>query len=173
MANVFTLVDSTCNVRHILLPQPDIRASEVRPIYDGGFALRKRFLFSLLASAILSGLLLAPRSNTRAQAGAVVKPKPIDFNRQIRPILSDNCFSCHGPDEESRMANLRLDLKDAASGPYVPRDGYRIITPGDSAASRPATSTHAPGCMPPGACISPSAPPPATCREARPSPASS
>jgi hypothetical protein len=59
--------------------------------------------------------------------------KKIDFNRNIRPILSDTCFKCHGPDEKQRMANLRLDDTD---GLFVDRGGYRIIVPGDAAKSK-------------------------------------
>src|SRR5687768_16367297 len=38
----------------------------------------------------------------------------ISYNQSIRPILSDNCFACHGPDAEKREGKLRLDLRDAA-----------------------------------------------------------
>lgn len=55
---------------------------------------------------------------TGANADAIV------FNRDIRPILADNCFACHGPDKNSRKADLRLDQREAAvdSGVLIPGD---------------------------------------------------
>ena len=42
---------------------------------------------------------------------------PLDFNREIRPILSDKCFACHGPDKKNRKGKLRLDLEESAKDP--------------------------------------------------------
>ncbi len=41
-------------------------------------------------------------------------PEPVDFNRQVRPILSNTCYKCHGPDEEQRESGLRLDIRELA-----------------------------------------------------------
>ena len=41
-------------------------------------------------------------------------PEKVDFNYHVKPILSDRCYSCHGPDEKSRRAGLRLDLEKTA-----------------------------------------------------------
>ncbi len=51
----------------------------------------------------------------------------VDFSRDIRPILSDRCFHCHGPDDKARQANLRFDIGDGKEGPYRVRDGSQAI----------------------------------------------
>lgn len=56
---------------------------------------------AMLASVVVGGM--------PANAG-----EGLQYNRDIRPILSENCFACHGPDSASRKANLRLDQRDAA-----------------------------------------------------------
>ena len=48
---------------------------------------------------------------------AALADNPVRFNRDIRPIMSDTCFRCHGPDKHSRMAGFRLDIRDEALKP--------------------------------------------------------
>ncbi len=57
-------------------------------------------------------------------AAMATLPAEIDYNQHIKPILSDRCFACHGPDEAKREAGLRLDLPEAAKAPLPdhPRD---------------------------------------------------
>src|SRR4051794_38754381 len=72
------------------------------------------FAGALLASLLLVGVPGAARAGSPA----------LDFNRDIRPILAENCFYCHGQDANKRQADLRLDVRDAAieSGAIVPND---------------------------------------------------
>jgi hypothetical protein len=73
----------------------------------------------------------------------------IDFNRDVRPILSDNCYACHGFDESTREADLRLDTREGA---IADLGGYAAIVPGNPDASeliRRVTSTDAEAVMPP------------------------
>lgn len=58
---------------------------------------------------LTAGSVLSLYAQTGRNAG-----RPIDFQKEIRPLLSENCFHCHGPDSTTRMAGLRLDQKDAA-----------------------------------------------------------
>ena len=64
-----------------------------------------------------------------------------DFNREIRPILSRNCFACHGPDEHDRRGGLRLDDRAAATSEL--ESGLTAIVPGNPAASELVARLHA------------------------------
>ena len=67
-----------------------------------------------------------------AAAGSFAFAGAIDFSRDIQPILSENCYHCHGPDAKGRKAELRLDQKEGA---LRVQDGVAVVKPGDSKAS--------------------------------------
>ncbi len=102
--------------------------------------LRPKFHSVLAASLILAPLAVA----------AAAPLEKVDFNYEISPILSDRCYTCHGPDEKSRKAKLRLDT---AEGAFAPRDEeLPVINPGHPEKSelyRRITATDPDDHMPP------------------------
>lgn len=83
-------------------------------------------------------------------AQAEPKPARIDFNRDIRPILSKNCYACHGPDNAHREAKLRLDQREVAISKL--KRGTHAIVPGSAEQSeliRRITTTDEAAHMPP------------------------
>jgi len=75
---------------------------------------------SFRAALAFAGLLLAVTSRLSAEGA-------IEFNRDVRPILSDKCFACHGPDKGKRKGDLRLDIEKEA---FAEREGRRAIVAG-------------------------------------------
>ena len=59
-------------------------------------------------------------------------PKEIDYNFHVKPILSDRCFACHGPDAQNQQADLRLDIPEGAYAALTSGKGFAIV-PGDVA----------------------------------------
>src|SRR5262245_34666179 len=75
--------------------------------------------------------------------------QPVDFNRDVRTILSNNCFACHGPDEKVRKADLRLDTKEGATADL---GDHATVVPGKPDASelvKRVSSTDRSELMPP------------------------
>src|SRR5947207_8669743 len=70
-----------------------------------------------------------PRRGMTGSGQAAAEPERVSFNRDVRPIMSDTCFRCHGPDRNARMAGMRLDIREDALKPT--RSGRTPIVPGD------------------------------------------
>ena len=96
---------------------------------------RARSLLACLAAALLLGSASARLFASEPDSTAV-QAAELDFNRDVRPILADRCFRCHGPDAGPRKRGLRLDTQ--AGSRATLRDGLRALVPGDWAASEAA-----------------------------------
>src|SRR5436305_8073599 len=96
---------------------------------------RPRPLATALAVVAPLALAIAAAAAPRppAPASAPKAPRPVDFNHDVLPILSNNCFLCHGMDSNRRMAALRLDRSDAAMAKLP--SGKMTISPGYATAS--------------------------------------
>ena len=102
---------------------------------------------AIAVSAVRCGLVLGACLLAPALRAA---DAPLNFNRDVRPLLSDRCFACHGPDEEDRQAGLRLDTRETAIAPLD--SGAAAIVPHDAGSSELVTritSSDADTMMPP------------------------
>ena len=87
----------------------------------------KRFGFLLLLAI---GSIFAYTRCSDSQAQETAMPDVIDYNYHIRPILSDRCFKCHGPDANKRKAGLRLDTREGAYAAFKDSPSMHAIVPG-------------------------------------------
>ncbi|WP_339710630.1 DUF1553 domain-containing protein [uncultured Kriegella sp.] len=91
------------------------------------------------------------KSSTLGGRVSAMVPDTVDFNIHIKPVLSDRCFSCHGPDQNSLKADLRLDLKAGALKKTLKSGGHAFVSGniGKSKAFSRITSTDEEQKMPP------------------------
>lgn len=94
--------------------------------------MKKTIALLLFAGTML--VLLLPSCGGSSTSGEQV-PDIISYNYDVRPILSDKCFKCHGPDAGKREAGLRLDLAEEAMKPLQEHPEKRAIVPGKPDAS--------------------------------------
>ena len=86
-------------------------------------------MFHKVAYVICALLLLSGCSSTEQQDISASLPELVDFNFHIKPILSDRCFTCHGPDVNAREGNTRLDVEEFAFRLLDSLEGHYVIKP--------------------------------------------
>ncbi|MEP6847111.1 MAG: PSD1 and planctomycete cytochrome C domain-containing protein [Panacibacter sp.] len=90
----------------------------------------KNFFFLLFVVAIIGVLVTFDScNNNEMSADVTAMPDSVSYNFNIRPILSDKCYACHGPDANKRKANLRLDIAESAYAALKETKGAFAIVP--------------------------------------------
>src|SRR4051812_10703877 len=85
-------------------------------------------LLSIISCIIICMLVINACSNSHSDNN--ILPETVSYNFDIRPILSDKCYACHGPDANKRKAGFRLDLVDSAFAPLKETKGAFALVPG-------------------------------------------
>lgn len=98
---------------------------------------KTRYARSIYISALVVGLMVFTGACRRTESNnkpstkdgvSVMVPDTVDFNIHIKPVLSDRCFSCHGPDQNALKADLRLDLEEGALRKKLKSGGHAFVS---------------------------------------------
>ena len=92
-------------------------------------AWTKIVIIVAVAAAAIAGTMWWSNKTDRVAGNAM--PEVVDYNFHIRPIFSDRCFKCHGPDANHRKANLRLDTEEGLFAALKDAPDQHVIVPGD------------------------------------------
>ena len=96
------------------------------------FSFSKKWYLAVVLVAVVAAGFFIWRSDSSSTSLTETMPDVVDYNFHIRPILSDRCFKCHGPDANQRKANLRLDKEEGLYQALKDDPDAHVITPGKS-----------------------------------------
>ena len=136
----------------ISFPTRDVRFAKHGPQGEGatasGYGQNQNLFYGAALRRWMNGLVafLALVASALAESSASESAgKKLEFNRDIRPILSENCYACHGPDKNSRKGKFRLDQREAA----LEKGAFKPGNPDDSELVRRINATNLDDLMPP------------------------
>ena len=87
-------------------------------------------MYKIILLSLLLYLAACQQSTELSSSKVEPVPEEPDFNFHVKPILSDRCFACHGPDQNHQEADLRLDTPEGAFAALTESDGHAIV-PGE------------------------------------------